>query len=155
MEGSINYLIIAVAVFIFYLNNMSDSAPSIDWVEVKGAAGVPSTRSSHGISVIGNRVYLYGGEHEARTPIDSKVYIFDFDDSEEKAWVVCEPGFWVLWDSQTKCDSTRKCESGKRSAPRILYCTERVSNQVLQFCEEIAPKFLAPAKQNCCFTAWG
>jgi hypothetical protein len=32
--------------------------------------GVPCTRSSHGLSIVGEKLVLYGGEHVARTPLE-------------------------------------------------------------------------------------
>ena len=40
----------------------------MNWTEVK-LSHVPETRSSHGVAVIGDNIYMFGGEHEARTPI--------------------------------------------------------------------------------------
>jgi len=37
----------------------------------------PIERSSHGISVIGGVLYVFGGENTARVPIDSSVYVLD------------------------------------------------------------------------------
>ena len=37
------------------------------WSEIK--TNFPVARSSHKISVIGDTLYMFGGEHEARTPI--------------------------------------------------------------------------------------
>jgi len=40
-------------------------------------------RSSHGMSVIDNKIIVFGGENEARTPIDSALNVFDY---ESKSW---------------------------------------------------------------------
>ena len=37
----------------------------------------PIDRSSHAISIIGNVLYVMGGENTARVPIDSAVYALD------------------------------------------------------------------------------
>ena len=47
----------------------------------------PSQRSSHGLSVIGDTAYVFGGEHVARTPIDSHVHCFDLN---ARTWAVAE-----------------------------------------------------------------
>ena len=36
-----------------------------------GSTGQPCARSSHGLSLVNNRLILYGGEHVARTPLDA------------------------------------------------------------------------------------
>lgn len=38
------------------------------------ADGVPLARSSHEVSLIGDCLYVFGGENIARTPIDSSFY---------------------------------------------------------------------------------
>ena len=38
------------------------------WTEIN-VSDSPASRSSHGITVIKNNVYMFGGEHEARTPL--------------------------------------------------------------------------------------
>ena len=48
--------------------------------------GYPCTRSSHGLSVVGGKIILYGGEHVARTPLD-----------EEKQ------ALWIVSDDQWRC----------------------------------------------------
>ena len=45
----------------------------------------PLSRSSHGVSVVKDTLYLFGGEHEARTPIGNEVYTFDLKD-EKMEW---------------------------------------------------------------------
>lgn len=46
-------------------------------VEVENDSVIPKARSSHDLSCIHDKLYLWGGEHEPRTPIDSKIYCFD------------------------------------------------------------------------------
>ena len=43
------------------------------WTEIK-VSDSPVSRSSHGISVVKNNVFMFGGEHDARTPL-GKSYI--------------------------------------------------------------------------------
>ena len=45
--------------------------------QLEVAGTVPVARSSHGISAAGGAAYLFGGEHVARTPIDSTLYRLD------------------------------------------------------------------------------
>jgi len=53
------------------------------WTEIK-VSDSPVSRSSHGISVIKNIVFMFGGEHDARTPLASDVYSFDLTDVTPK-----------------------------------------------------------------------
>merc|ERR1711990_122602 len=53
------------------------------WKELK-AAEIPTERSSHGISVVGDSLYLFGGEHTARTPVSSTLHVLDMNSSPLK-----------------------------------------------------------------------
>jgi len=53
------------------------------WKELK-AEESPTERSSHGISVVGNCLYLFGGEHTARTPVPSTLHVLDMNASQLK-----------------------------------------------------------------------
>ena len=55
------------------------------WERVDTCGDAPIARSSHEISVINSKAYVYGGEHFARTPIDSSVYCLD-----KKTWTKLE-----------------------------------------------------------------
>ena len=44
-----------------------------------------SHRSSHGVSVIGDTLYMWGGEHEARTPVDTGMWALDLEEEEGAA----------------------------------------------------------------------
>ena len=46
------------------------------WIE-KQVKSSPLSRSSHGVSIVDNTIYMFGGEHEARTPVGSDVYSLD------------------------------------------------------------------------------
>lgn len=48
----------------------------------------PGPRSSHGVSVVGSTLYVFGGEHEPRTPVDSKVYACDLEAQPSKRWEI-------------------------------------------------------------------
>ena len=54
------------------------------WTKLLPVGAPPMARSSHDISRIGSHCYLWGGEHQARTPIDSTLYTYQVSDS------VCE-----------------------------------------------------------------
>ena len=93
----VSFLVVLFAVFHYSPANtrtmsrqVVTTTTPLEWEEVKDMVDPPSTRSSHGISVIGNRLYVFGGEHVARTPIDSTMYSFDFDKMEDKAWTTCK-----------------------------------------------------------------
>jgi len=60
------------------------------WKELK-AGESPTERSSHGISVVGNSLYLFGGEHTARTPVPSILHVLDMNSSQLK-WKTEEVG---------------------------------------------------------------
>jgi N-acetylneuraminic acid mutarotase len=53
--------------------------------ELISTENTPIERSSHAISVIGQQVFLFGGENVARTPIDSTLYTLDLA-SEAPIW---------------------------------------------------------------------
>ena len=64
----------------------------IQWTEIKPSAdpkyGIPLPRSSHGVSTIADRIYVYGGENVARTPLedDQSLWCAYKNTSSEWAW---------------------------------------------------------------------
>ena len=46
------------------------------WTE-KEVKSSPVSRSSHGVSIVGDTVYMFGGEHEARTPVANDLHSLD------------------------------------------------------------------------------
>jgi len=56
---------------------MSTEKWSVVWRKISSSGDIPVARSSHSMSALGTRVYVYGGEHEARTPIDSRITTCD------------------------------------------------------------------------------
>ena len=46
------------------------------WCEVQ-TNSAPLSRSSHGVSIIGDKLFMFGGEHEARTPVDNDVHVLE------------------------------------------------------------------------------
>lgn len=66
------------------------------WKEIKTCGDkldnlVPCTRSSHDISIINNILYVFGGEHIARTPIDSNLYYLDLSNlTNDCEWKIAE-----------------------------------------------------------------
>ncbi|XP_013599019.1 PREDICTED: epithiospecifier protein-like [Brassica oleracea var. oleracea] len=57
-------------------------APTLrgEWIKVqqKGGEG-PGARSSHGIAVVGDKLYSFGGERTPNISIDKHLYVFDFN----------------------------------------------------------------------------
>nr|AFP47624.1 epithiospecifier protein [Draba lanceolata] len=57
-------------------------APSLqgEWIKIeqKGGEG-PGKRSSHGIAVVGDKLYAFGGELIPNKTIDKDLYVFDFN----------------------------------------------------------------------------
>ena len=58
---------------------------TITWSEVK-APKVPLARSSHGVSVVGDTLFMFGGEHSARDPIGTEVHSLDLG-ADSPQWV--------------------------------------------------------------------
>nr|AFP47620.1 thiocyanate-forming protein [Alliaria petiolata] len=51
-----------------------------EWKKVEQKGGqVPSPRSSHGIALVGDKLYCFGGEHPPYESIDKELYVFDFN----------------------------------------------------------------------------
>jgi N-acetylneuraminic acid mutarotase len=61
-----------------------EASVEVSWKKIE-AANPPSSRSSHCISTVGSTVYLFGGEHVARTPIDSSLFKVDVS-SASPSW---------------------------------------------------------------------
>ena len=47
------------------------------WTKVEFKTSTPLERSSHGVSIIGDKLFMFGGEHTARTPLASDVHELD------------------------------------------------------------------------------
>ncbi|XP_068642444.1 thiohydroximate-O-sulfate sulfur/sulfate-lyase (nitrile-forming) NSP5 [Aristolochia californica] len=47
------------------------------WVKLSQKGAVPGARSSHAITVVGNKAYVFGGELVPRVPVDNKLLVFD------------------------------------------------------------------------------
>ena len=53
------------------------------WQELRPSGqALLGARSSHAVSVVGDTVYVFGGEHQARTTIDSRLLALDIYNSE-------------------------------------------------------------------------
>lgn len=49
----------------------------------------PLARSSHSINAVGSKLYVFGGEHKPREPVDNLLYCYDL---EARAWAAPVPG---------------------------------------------------------------
>jgi len=59
-------------------------------VKVSDKDGGPGARSSHGVSVIDDVLYVFGGEKVPRVPVDSTMWCVSLaDQSKEKSWGQC------------------------------------------------------------------
>ncbi|GAB2256867.1 hypothetical protein Droror1_Dr00022926 [Drosera rotundifolia] len=50
------------------------------WVKLDQSGTGPGARSSHAISIVGRKVYAFGGEFTPRVPVDNNLYVYDLDD---------------------------------------------------------------------------
>lgn len=57
------------------------------WVKLDQNGTNPGARSSHSITIVGDKVYAFGGEFTPRVPVDNKLYVFDLND---QTWSVVE-----------------------------------------------------------------
>ena len=61
----------------------SMTAAKWSWQELRpGGQALLGARSSHAVSVVGDTVYVFGGEHQARTTIDSRLLALDIYSTE-------------------------------------------------------------------------
>ncbi|KAK9804298.1 hypothetical protein WJX72_005521 [[Myrmecia] bisecta] len=51
------------------------------WCQVEQSGPLPEARSSHSLTVIATKAYLFGGEHVPRAAIDSQIHCFDLEAS--------------------------------------------------------------------------
>ena len=52
----------------------------------RASAAAPAARSSHSVTAIGNRVYVFSGEKEPRVPVGNDLHCYDLD---RGSWTVC------------------------------------------------------------------
>ncbi|KAL3514157.1 hypothetical protein ACH5RR_026874 [Cinchona calisaya] len=57
------------------------------WVKLDQKGTGPGARSSHAITIVGQKGYAFGGEFTPRVPVDNKLYVFDLT---EKTWSVAD-----------------------------------------------------------------
>ena len=89
------------------------------WQKVVPNKGtLPIERSSHGVSIISGTLYVFGGEHAARIPIDSDVYAIDIS---QKGIDTSS----VVW---------RKIKAGNTPpVPRIAHAQAAIGNRIYIF----------------------
>ncbi|KAJ0801474.1 putative galactose oxidase/kelch, beta-propeller, kelch-type beta propeller [Helianthus annuus] len=57
------------------------------WVKLNQKGAGPGARSSHSITIVGEKAYAFGGEFKPRVPVDNSLYVFDLN---ELTWSVAE-----------------------------------------------------------------
>ncbi len=62
------------------------------WKKLDQGGVLPVERSSHVVTVVGDKLYLWGGEHEPREPLDSQIHGYDLGGSS--SWAQPEVRFW-------------------------------------------------------------
>lgn len=50
------------------------------WIKLDQKGTGPGARSSHAITIVGQKAYAFGGELKPRVPVDSNLYVFDLND---------------------------------------------------------------------------
>ena len=54
-------------------------------------SSTPQTRSSHGVAIIRDSLYMFGGEHEARSPVEAVMWCLDLrSDGLKMEWRALE-----------------------------------------------------------------
>ena len=60
------------------------------WTECQ-VSSPPQTRSSHGVAIIRDSLYMFGGEHEARSPVEAVMWCLDLrSDGLKMEWRALE-----------------------------------------------------------------
>ncbi|XP_050206094.1 nitrile-specifier protein 5 [Mercurialis annua] len=57
------------------------------WIKLDQNGAGPGARSSHAITIVGQKAYAFGGEFSPRVPVDNKLHIFDL---QTQSWSVPE-----------------------------------------------------------------
>ena len=89
------------------------------WQKIVPSGGsFPTERSSHGVSIISDTLYVFGGEHDARIPIDSDIYAINIS----KKALTCSSVAW------------HKINGGKTApVPRIAHAQVAIGNKIYVF----------------------
>ena len=81
------------------------------WHKLAQSGSVPVERSSHSITNVGSHIFLFGGEHDPRTPINSDIHSYNVSNGE--------------WTLQTP--------SGVAPDPRVAHTATVVDSQIYVF----------------------
>ncbi len=54
------------------------------WRALPQSGSLPIARSSHTVTVMGDKLYLFGGEHDPRVPVGSELFEYSFQSGEWK-----------------------------------------------------------------------
>ncbi|GLC37373.1 hypothetical protein PLESTB_001594300 [Pleodorina starrii] len=81
------------------------------WIRLPQNGNVPVERSSHSITVIGDRLFLFGGEHDPRVPVGSDLFEYSFESCT-----------WRVVDSK-----------GEPPSPRVAHSAASVGNTLYVF----------------------
>ncbi|EFJ44314.1 kelch repeat protein [Volvox carteri f. nagariensis] len=81
------------------------------WTRLPQAGTLPVERSSHSITVVGDKIVLFGGEHDPRVPISSELYAYSFTD-----------GTWRVLDA-----------IGEPPSPRVAHSAAAIGNTLYIF----------------------
>ncbi|KAI8006831.1 Nitrile-specifier protein 5 [Camellia lanceoleosa] len=57
------------------------------WVKLEQKGSGPGARSSHAITIVGQKAYVFGGEFTPRVPVDNHMHVLDLNDL---TWSVAE-----------------------------------------------------------------
>ncbi|KXZ44732.1 hypothetical protein GPECTOR_63g57 [Gonium pectorale] len=79
------------------------------WSRLPQTGILPVERSSHSITVVGDRLYLFGGEHDPRVPVGNEMYEYCFAD-----------GTWRVLEVQGEAPSPRVAHSAA-AVGTVLY----------------------------------
>ena len=81
------------------------------WQKLAQSGQIPVERSSHSISHVGNHLFVFGGEHDPRTPINSDIHAFNISTGE---WAMQAP-------------------SGTAPGPRVAHTATAIDGQIYVF----------------------
>ena len=68
----------------------SQLVSTLAWEKVVVENSIPE-RSSHGVSVVGDILVVFGGENVPRTPFDNQVHALDLSSPNPRSWTVLQP----------------------------------------------------------------
>ena len=73
-----------------YTTMSSQLVSTLAWEKVVVENSIPE-RSSHGVSVVGETLVIFGGENVPRTPFDNQVHALDLSSPKPRSWTVLQP----------------------------------------------------------------